>query len=298
MTGGPASSLLKGHGFEVADVYRPPAFHIKDGRLLSSGMWLIKYYAYYKKCKKIAARLIKKQNPEMVVADEDMAALIAAEYSGTEMPRVLITDILESRFTGRVAGIMERRMNGAMRNIMNKCDIVIMPQDGTDRGNLRMVGPVVRHISESREELREKFDMAGRTILVTVGGTDAGRFLLHAMEKVAADLQDRANTIFEPGPALGSGIMHDMHEKVMAADVVVSLAGRSTMDEAAVYGTPGVFIPISGHFEQEDNAARRGFSHKDIGRLQDIILQKLDEPRRPSDGDGARRAARTIQSLI
>ena len=40
----------------------------------------------------------------------------------------------------------------------------------------------------------------------------------------------------------------------MHQDLVVSLAGRSTIDESRVYGTPGIFIPIKDHFEQEQNA--------------------------------------------
>ena len=298
VTGGPAVDLLKGHGFDVTDAYRPPAFSVKGGRLACPGLWLLRYYAYYRRCKGIAGSLIRERDPDIVVADEDLAALAAAESEAAGAPRVLITDVRESRFAGGIIGAVERRMNAAMRRMMDGCDAVIMPQDGADRANLRMVGPVVRRVSESREALRERFGMTGKTVLVTVGGTDAGRFVLDAMEKVAARLKGTAETAILPGPALGSGVVLDMHERIMAADVVVSLAGRSTMDEAAAYGTPGVFIPVSGHFEQEDNAARRGFSHDDVHRLHDIILEKLDEPRRPSPAGGARRAAEIIQSLI
>lgn len=295
VSGGPAVELLRERGFDVEDVYKPPPFHVRGGRLRRRTLWLLSYYRYYTKCKNLASRLIKQYEPEAVVADEDFAALAAA---GTGVPRILITDILESRFVGGPAGIMERRMNGAMRRMMDECDAVILPQNGQDRSNLHMVGPVVRHIAHSRETLRTMLGMDKKTVLVTVGGTDAGRFLLDAMEKVAARLGDVADTVVVPGPALGNGMVHNLHHMVMAADVVVSLAGRSTMDEAAAYGTPGIFIPISGHFEQEDNAAGCGYSHDDIHRLYDIILEKMAERRCPSPSDGARRAARIIQSLI
>lgn len=298
VTGGPAAALLEGSGFEVDDVYRPPPFDVRDGRLARRALWLARYYAYYKRCKSVAGRIIREYDPDMVVADEDFAALAAAGSLAGTAPRVLITDILESRFVGGPAGIIERRMNGAMRRMMDGCDAVIMPQDGPDRSNLRMAGPIVRDITEDRHTLRERFGMTGKTVLVTVGGTAAGRFLLDAMEPVAARLRGTADTTILPGPALGDGVIHDLHQRIMAADVVVSLAGRSTMDEAAAYGTPGVFIPISGHFEQEDNAARLGHSHGDIHRLYDIILEKLAERRRPRPAEGARRAAAITQSLI
>ena len=295
VSGGPAVDLLRERGFDVKDVYRPPPFHVRGGRLTRRALWLLSYYRYYARCRGLASRLIKQYCPKAVVADEDFAALAAA---GTGVPRILITDILESRFVGGPAGIIERRMNGAMQRMMDGSDAVILPQNGQDRSNLHMVGPIVRHIAHSRETLRARFGMDKKTVLVTVGGTDAGGFLLDAMEKVAERLGDAADTMVVPGPALGDGIVHNLHHMVMAADVVVSLAGRSTMDEAAAYGTPGVFIPISKHFEQEDNAARCGYSHDDVHRLHDIILEKLAERRRPSPSDGARRAARIIQSLI
>ena len=58
------------------------------------------------------------------------------------------------------------------------------------------------------------------------------------------------------------------------ADAVVSLAGRTTIDEYAQYGTPGVFAPIRGHFE-EDNVADTGFFHLDAGYLVELVRAAL-----------------------
>ena len=58
-------------------------------------------------------------------------------------------------------------------------------------------------------------------------------------------------------------------------DIVISLAGRSTMDESIAYGTPGIFIPIKNHFEQEQSAARFGFKYEDIFRLEQLIKEKI-----------------------
>ena len=298
VSGGAAAALLKRHGFETEDVYRPPPFRVRGGLLTRRALWLMRYYTYYMRCKAVAGRLVERHSPDVVVADEDFAALAAAEAAAGDAPRVLITDILESRFVGGVASVIEKRMNTSMRHMMEGCDAVIMPQEGQDRSNLHMAGPIVRSIPHSRETLRAKFRMNRKTVLVTVGGTDAGRFLLDAMEEVAGRLRDVADTVVVPGPALGDCMEYYTHHMVMAADVVVSLAGRSTMDEAAAYGTPGVFIPISGHFEQEENAARYGYTHGDICILYEIILEKLAGCRRPSPSDGARRAAQIIQSLI
>jgi UDP-N-acetylglucosamine--N-acetylmuramyl-(pentapeptide) pyrophosphoryl-undecaprenol N-acetylglucosamine transferase len=54
------------------------------------------------------------------------------------------------------------------------------------------------------------------------------------------------------------------------------LAGRSTIDESTVYGTPGIFIPIKNHFEQEQNALRLGYRYEDISKLERLIEEKLE----------------------
>ena len=85
---------------------------------------------------------------------------------------------------------------------------------------------------------------------------------------------------------------------IYASDVLISLAGKSTIDEAREYGTPAVFIPIKGHFEQEDNAKEIGFFPEDIDRIEELVIKKLDEKRIPVKNNGAKRAAKIIQDLL
>ena len=85
---------------------------------------------------------------------------------------------------------------------------------------------------------------------------------------------------------------------IFAADLVISLAGKSTIDEARAYGTPGIFIPIREHFEQEDNARDEGYEFEDMFRLEKIILPKLEEKRSQANADGAKKAAKIIQKII
>jgi UDP-N-acetylglucosamine--N-acetylmuramyl-(pentapeptide) pyrophosphoryl-undecaprenol N-acetylglucosamine transferase len=94
------------------------------------------------------------------------------------------------------------------------------------------------------------------------------------------------------------GFVNNLHEVIYAADVIVSLAGKSTIDEAKEYGTPGIFIPIRGHFEQEDNAKGEGFVFEDINRLEELILEKLGEKRNPIKKNGAQNAANIIKELL
>jgi len=92
--------------------------------------------------------------------------------------------------------------------------------------------------------------------------------------------------------------VNNLHEVIYASDLVISLAGKSTIDESKAYGTPGIFIPIKGHFEQEDNAKEEGFSYNDIFRLDSLISNKLNESRKTVISDGAKRAAEIIKNNL
>lgn len=113
--------------------------------------------------------------------------------------------------------------------------------------------------------------------------------------------------VIVPGPSLqlpesgdyrNLGFVDNLHELIYAADLVVSLAGRSTMDESIAYGTPGIFIPIKGHFEQEQGAARLGFKYDDVFRLESLMEEKIARRNNnASDTSGAQKAAKIISSI-
>jgi UDP-N-acetylglucosamine--N-acetylmuramyl-(pentapeptide) pyrophosphoryl-undecaprenol N-acetylglucosamine transferase len=56
-----------------------------------------------------------------------------------------------------MGSFIENKMNRSMRDIMKKCDVVILPEEGHNEDNIVRVGPIVRKTSYSREELRKKF---------------------------------------------------------------------------------------------------------------------------------------------
>jgi UDP-N-acetylglucosamine--N-acetylmuramyl-(pentapeptide) pyrophosphoryl-undecaprenol N-acetylglucosamine transferase len=94
------------------------------------------------------------------------------------------------------------------------------------------------------------------------------------------------------------GFVNNLHEIIYASDLVISLAGKSTIDESKAYGTPGIFIPIKDHFEQEDNARQEGYSFQDIFRLESLISEKLESKRTPLQTDGAKKASQIIMQHI
>jgi UDP-N-acetylglucosamine--N-acetylmuramyl-(pentapeptide) pyrophosphoryl-undecaprenol N-acetylglucosamine transferase len=306
VSGEGAAELFTKKEFNTLDLYRPEKFIVESGKLQHSFKWLMDYYSYYKKCKAIAADVLKKHDG-LIVSDEDFASIALGEELGRK--RVLVTDITETHFTTGAASIIEKKMNKSMKKMMERCDCVIIPDAGDDKDNFVHVGPIVRKASADREALRQSFGFSRKTIVVSVGGTDAGKFLVEKMIEAFRSFGARcdADLVIVSGPSLkladspdyrNLGFVENLHEIIYAADVIVSLAGRSTIDESIAYGTPGIFIPIKGHFEQEQGAARLGFRFDDLFRLDKLVEEKLSEKRNVrSNATGAEKAAEIILGL-
>lgn len=300
ITGSGAARILKNLGLQVQNVYHPPSFIVENGTLKNQAKWLWNYYQYYRDCKNISQKIIQKDNPNLVISDEDFASLSVAQEM--KIPTVLITDILETHFTKGLASFIEKKMNKSMKEIIQKCDIVILPEIGDNRDNIKRVGPIVRQTNHTREQLREKFSFDKKTIVISIGGTNAGLFLIEKSLNALSKINQDIDIVIVSGPSVSKnydnvrnlGFVNNLHELVFAADVLIALAGKSTIDEANAYGTPSIFIPIKGHFEQEDNAREQGFVFEDIKRLDKLILEKLEEKRNQVSTNGAQIASDII----
>ncbi len=304
VTGSGAAKILKKLEIQVEDVYHPPSFIVENGTLKSPAKWLWNYYQYYKDCKNISRDILEKDRPKVVISDEDFASLTVAQEM--EIPTILVTDILETHFTKGLASFIEKKMNKSMKEIMKKCEIVILPEIGDAQDNIQRVGPIVRQTEYTREQLRQKFAFDKKTIVISIGGTDAGLFLIEKAIQAISKINQDLEIVLVSGPSVQKkyknvknlGFVENLHEIIFASDVLISLAGKSTIDEANAYGTPAIFIPIKGHFEQEDNAKEQGFVFEDLKRLDNLILSKLEEKRNQVNIEGAKKAAKIIQSLI
>jgi len=313
ITGRPAYDIFSKNGYVVDDVYSPEKFDIDNLMQLQSPLrWLFKYFMYYRKCKLIATGFVDKNEDSLIVSDEDFASIAVGEKRNRK--RVLITDLLETHFVKGIFSAIESRMNISMQNMLKKCNRVLIPAKGQDVDNISYVGPVVRNLSiTDRALLRKKLGIEKRTILVSIGGTSAGRYLIERTLSAYKNLKMKTDLdlLVALGPSLSKfennntsyrniGFVDNLHEYVCASDVVVSLAGRSTIDESLVYGTPGIFIPIKDHFEQEQNAKKLGYSYDDISRLETLIEEKLELGRtnRANVKNGAKNAAKIITEMV
>ncbi|HKO64455.1 MAG TPA: glycosyltransferase [Candidatus Nitrosocosmicus sp.] len=304
----------------VHNLYSPPEFSIDKGILKSNFVWLLKYVSYFRKSKGKVKRLIsarsgidRKAYP-LIITDEDIASLSVGK--DLNIPRILITDILRTHFirNGMFSSI-EKYLNNSMCNLIKSSDCVIIPEPGDNHDNLFYVGPIVREIRTTRDELRRRFSFSKFTILVTTGGTSAGDYLTKMALESFTRLQRRYDCDLvvssfssnisphrkENDSYMNIGFVNNIHEYVYAADLVISLAGKSTIDESLVYGTPGIFIPIKNHFEQEARAKEMGFSYEDINKLDSIMeenLSGLHLKKEKKVSNGAASAAKLIAEYL
>ena len=304
VSGSGAAKILENLDFNIHDRYTPPSFVIKNGSLQNPAKWLWNYYQYYKDCKNIAKEIIQKDEPNLVISDEDFASISIAQEKN--IPTVLITDVLETRFTNGIVSLFEKKMNKSMQKMIEKCDIVIIPENGNNYDNIKYVGPIVRQTNFSRDELRQKFSFKDKTIVISIGGTNAGEFLIEKAIEAILKINQGFEIVLVSGPAVNKkfenvrnlGFVDNLHEIIFAADLIISLAGKSTIDEAKVYGTPSIFIPIKDHFEQEDNAREEGFDYEDIERLDELILEKIEQKKNQIISNGSIEASKIIKNLM
>jgi UDP-N-acetylglucosamine--N-acetylmuramyl-(pentapeptide) pyrophosphoryl-undecaprenol N-acetylglucosamine transferase len=303
--------------FNAYNLYYPPEFSIDDGKLNNSFIWLLKYVSYFQKSKIKIKKLLSTKNKNwetsLIITDEDFASLSVGK--DLNIPRILITDILRTHFIRKgVLSNIENFLNNSMCKLIKSCDCVIIPESGDNRDNLFYVGPIVREIKTTRDELRKRLSFNKKTILVTIGGTSAGFYLIKRTVESFIRLRKRFDcdlvvsfsssiSANNQGDAFyrSIGFVNNIHEYVYAADLVISLAGKSTIDESLVYGTPGIFIPIKNHFEQEDRAIEMGFSYEDINKLDTIMEEKLSGFRLKKENmasNGVAKAAMLINEYL
>lgn len=297
VTGSAAYTIISNKGYVAYDVYTPNNFQVNYSMHLQSMIkWLIQYVSYYKRCKIIAQQFIEKNNERnlLIVSDEDFASITVGK--NRNMKRILITDILKTHFLKGLPSIIEYGMNRSLERMMRSCDHVIIPDYGSDVDNKSYIGPIVRELTTiDRGALRKKFEMYKPTILLTIGGTTSGKYLIEMTIKafkklrmkldinllivsgLSVEVQDKVLCTSNTDNIINLGFVNNLHEYIYASDLVVSLAGRSTIDESIVYKTPGIFIPIKNHFEQEENARRMGYNYEDIYRLESLIKEKFNK---------------------
>ncbi len=307
-SGGKAADFIRSEGLQVEDIVSDPAPAVVGGEMKRASLWYVRSWAALRGTTKRTRKLLESYRPDLVVCDEEFSGLTAAMEVGCK--NAFISDELELGFArGWLSRFIEKRVEGWYRHLQATVDILIIPESGQDSGNRQYVGPIVRGVTATGTETREKYSLPaeGRMVLMSMSGSGLGRFLLDETVDVirrgtlpGAFLAVSGNR----GPRVRGdgvfdlGVVRDNQNLVASADLVVSTAGKSTMDEAASAGTPIIVIPIKHHAEQERNAAALGYSHESLSNLADLMTQKIGKREPPLNFRGGETTSRLLISML
>lgn len=306
-SGGKAADFVRACGVEVDSIVDDPAPRVVNVEMKRATLWYLRSWLANRRTVRRTERLFDAFPHDLVVCDEEFSGIVVAERRGER--RVFVTDELLLGFARSwIARQAERRVEAWYRHLQDSVDLLIVPEYGSDGGNRRFVGPMVRAPTASCDETRSRYGLPrGRMVLFSVSGSGIGREL--AVE-LAASLQGlREGGVFlavtgNRGAKVSGegvfdlGVITDNQNLVACSDVVVSTAGKSIIDEASSGGVPIVVIPIKHHAEQERNASALGYSSGDSGRLEELVRTNLGRRAPARRYDGEVRAADAILSLL
>ena len=307
-SGGKAADFIEKSGVRVDRIVDDSVPWVVDGEMKQAALWYMRSWVANRRTLPRTRMLLDSYKPDIVVCDEEFSGVVVAGEKGVK--RVFISDELRLGFARTwIARKMEERVERWYVRLQESVDLLVVPELGDDAGNTRFVGPIVRPITKSREETRQAYGLPpGRVVLFAVSGSGIGRELalkLKGVLSASSDLRDcslavtgnRGARIAGDG-VFDLGVVSDNQDLVAASDLVVSTAGKSTIDEAKSAGTPIVVIPIRHHAEQERNAASLGYSSADADRLADLVRGKVGRRETPAKFSGQTKAADWIFSLL
>ena len=306
-SGGNAAGFLRETGLQVDDLVDDAVPEVRGLEMRNVALWYLRSWLAQRRNVRRVSRLIGSYKPDLVVCDEEFSGMAAAEAAG--LRRVFIADELELGFArGWLAGKLEARVARWYAGLLGSVDLLIVPEAGEDGGNRRFVGPIVRKATEPCAALKERHGIpGGRSVLFSMSGSgiggEVGVRLLGALEEerlrdVTLVVSGNRGQKFVGPRVLDLGPVPDNQNLVTCSDLVVSTAGKSTMDEAAAAGVPIVVIPIRHHAEQERNAAGLGFRYEDLDRLGELIAERIGDRSEPKEFTGGARATELILSLL
>ncbi|HKW43018.1 MAG TPA: glycosyltransferase [Thermoplasmata archaeon] len=307
LAGVPALDLVVASGFDALTAPPAPDWPSQDGVLQPAWKWYLDYARYLR----VARRFLREEGDwdyyRFLFSDGEIASVRDAVHH--RVPTVLILEGIQQAFARDVPSqVIEGYGNFWFSRLARSVDLILTHEPGPQWPNVRRIGPVVRSFSAPRDRLREELFFRKKTILVTGGGTAIGEFLITAAIRAfhELDLEDTSMVVVSgpklkvnPSPGVYTyGFLPNLQDYVLAADLVITTAGKGTLNEARVAGTPMIAIPPKGHAEAERNASLLGYRFEDVHRLKQLIPEKLALGRLPSQRAGNSEAVRILLEFL
>ena len=307
-SGGNASVFLKSLGLPTVDLIRLPTPSVGGGSMKWASVWYAKYWMGYRRSKTRIGRLMESLHPDLVVGDEEFSCISLALEKG--LRHALVTDELELGFARSfIARSIESRVSKWYADLLSKSALVIIPDEGQDSGNIKHVGPIVRKVTKTRDDVLDEFRIPkdGYVVLLSLSGSGIGGHLLGLVRGGIEDcgvapvsfvVTGNRGRRIEGAGIHDLGVVRDNQNLVAAADVVISNAGKSTIDEAASAGSPIIPIPIRYHAEQERNASSAGYVRGLEVHLGSAIRNKIGRRAPPLTFKGSERTSQLLLSML
>jgi UDP-N-acetylglucosamine--N-acetylmuramyl-(pentapeptide) pyrophosphoryl-undecaprenol N-acetylglucosamine transferase len=306
-TGGNVVQFLESYGFKVHDVVAEPTPWERNGEMRYPALWYARYWLGYRSTKRRMESLIDELRPEVITGDEEFSCISVAIER--QISHAMISDELELGFArGRLSRYVEKRAGAWYTDLQHRTSSLLVPDFGEDYENVHFMSPAVRAVTRSREQVMTDLAMGpgAQMILYSASGSGIGGFIFDRLIRAIEMLSPPGVVLVVTGLSEGPerpwvrylGVQRDNQDFVAAADLVVSTAGKSTIDEAASYGSPLIAIPIKNHSEQEKNAAALGFSSEDLYHLDRLVPRYLGRRTRPLNYHGADSIAGYLQGLL
>ncbi len=226
------------------------------------------------------SKIIKKFKPDIIVADSHFSVPITARVLG--IPCIMIQNELTLNFSElypeeKKVEYLETGLKKFIKDVCNLSEVIIVPDvpGSTEipeklENKVVHTGPFLRDNnlnSQSKDDIKRKlgFNNSEKIVLVTVGGSDFGIELLKLICHASSNLEcDKliivtgpginANFICESDKVVKKKFLDNMMEWIKISDVIVTLAGHTTIMEIISLGIPNIIIPIDNHPEQLKNA--------------------------------------------
>ncbi len=226
------------------------------------------------------SQIIKKFKPDIIVADSHFSVPITAKVLG--IPCVMIQNELTLNFSElypeeKKVEYLETGLKKFIKDVCNLSEVIIIPDvvgstEIPEKLDKKVVhtGPFLRddnHNIMSKNDIKRKlgFNKHEKIVMATVGGSDFGIELLKLICEASSKIEcDRLIIVTGPGiksdficesdKVIKKKFLDNMMEWIKISDVIVTLAGHTTIMEIVSLGIPNIIIPIDNHPEQLKNA--------------------------------------------
>lgn len=307
IAGVPAIDLVIANGFDAMPMPPVPDWPSNDGVLSPVWRWYVDYARYLRVARRFLDDEADWGHSRFLFSDGEVASMSSAARHG--IPTAAIVEGFPHDFArDTLSRVAEGSYNFWFSRLARKTDLVLALGPAPRWPNVHRIGPIARPFSAAREKLREDFVFRKKTILVTAGGTAVGEFLVRKAMRAFRELSLEDTSMFvvsgprlkvSPEPGVYTyGFVPNLQDYILAADLVITTAGASTVAEAIAAGTPIIAIPPRGDTEAERHARNLGFTHDDIGRLKDLIPEKLASGRTPPQPPDNDRAVRLLLDFL